>query len=66
MSSAILDDLRARGLIFQIAGEDDLPAWLEQGHRAVRHWYRNYRCATVDFSDQPTAFSNINRPLAGA
>ncbi len=44
----------------------DLPAWLEQGHRAVRHWYRNYRCATVDFSDQPTAFSNINRPLARA
>jgi molybdopterin-guanine dinucleotide biosynthesis protein A len=43
----------------------DLPDWLDRGHRAVRHWYRNYRCATVDFSDQPAAFSNINQPLAG-
>ena len=40
----------------------DLTTWLDQGHRAVRHWYRNYRCATVDFSDQPAAFRNINRP----
>lgn len=39
-----------------------LPGWLDQGHRAVRHWYRNYRCATVDFSDRPTAFRNVNRP----
>lgn len=35
MSSALLDDLRARGLIFQIAGEDDLPRWLEGGMRTV-------------------------------
>ncbi len=35
MSSAILDDLRARGLIFQIAGEDDLPAWLDGGTRTL-------------------------------
>jgi tyrosyl-tRNA synthetase len=35
MSSALLDDLRARGLIFQIAGEDDLPHWLEGGVRTV-------------------------------
>lgn len=35
MSSALLDDLRARGLIFQIAGEDDLPRWLEGGTRTV-------------------------------
>jgi tyrosyl-tRNA synthetase len=35
MSSALLDDLRARGLIFQIAGEDDLPAWLEGGVRTL-------------------------------
>lgn len=40
----------------------DLAGWLDQGHRAVRHWYRNYRCATVDFSDHPAAFRNINRP----
>jgi len=35
MSSALLDDLRARGLIFQIAGEDELPAWLEGGVRTL-------------------------------
>jgi len=35
MSSALLDDLRARGLIFQIAGEDDLPSWLDGGMRTL-------------------------------
>ncbi|MEP4149600.1 MAG: tyrosine--tRNA ligase [Halioglobus sp.] len=35
MSSALLEDLRARGLIFQIAGEDDLPAWLNGGSRTL-------------------------------
>jgi tyrosyl-tRNA synthetase len=35
MSSALLDDLKARGLIFQIAGEDDLPGWLDDGPRTL-------------------------------
>ena len=35
MSSALLADLRARGLISQIAGEDDLPAWLDGGSRTL-------------------------------
>lgn len=35
MSSALLDDLRARGLIFQVAGEDALPDWLDGGVRTV-------------------------------
>src|SRR5262245_40290225 len=35
MSRALLDDLRARGLIFQIEGEDDLPRWLEGGARTI-------------------------------
>lgn len=35
MSSALLDDLRARGLIFQIAGEEGLPAWLDGGSRTL-------------------------------
>ena len=35
MSSALLDDLRARGLIFQIAGESDLPGWLDGGARTL-------------------------------
>jgi len=35
MSRALLDDLRARGLIFQVAGEDDLPRWLAGGVRTL-------------------------------
>ncbi|MEE4145039.1 MAG: tyrosine--tRNA ligase [Halieaceae bacterium] len=35
MSSALLDDLRARGLVFQIAGESDLPGWLDGGVRTL-------------------------------
>lgn len=35
MSRELLDDLRARGLIFQIAGEDDLPGWLDGGVRTL-------------------------------
>jgi tyrosyl-tRNA synthetase len=35
MSSALLADLQARGLIFQIAGEDDLPGWLDGGSRTL-------------------------------
>ncbi|MBT4518762.1 MAG: tyrosine--tRNA ligase [Halieaceae bacterium] len=35
MSSALLADLRARGLIFQIAGEDDLGPWLDGGRRTL-------------------------------
>ena len=35
MSKALLDDLRARGLIFQVAGEDELPNWLESGTRTL-------------------------------
>jgi len=35
MSSTLLDDLRARGLVFQIAGEEDLPGWLDGGVRTL-------------------------------
>lgn len=35
MSTALLDDLRARGLVFQIAGEEELPAWLDGGSRTL-------------------------------
>jgi tyrosyl-tRNA synthetase len=35
MSSALIDDLRARGLIFQMAGEDALIEWLEGGSRTL-------------------------------
>ena len=35
MSSALLEDLRARGLVFQIAGEEELPAWLDGAPRTL-------------------------------
>jgi len=35
MSRALLDDLRARGLIFQVAGEDELPRWLDGAMRTL-------------------------------
>ena len=35
MSSALLQDLRDRGLIFQIAGEDDIDEWLEGAARTL-------------------------------
>lgn len=35
MSSALLLELRARGLIFQLAGEEQLPHWLDGGVRSL-------------------------------
>ena len=35
MSSALLEDLRARGLVFQLAGEKDLAPWLDAGVRTL-------------------------------
>ena len=35
MSSDLLDDLRARGLVFQIAGEDALSSWLDGDRRTL-------------------------------
>jgi len=35
MSSELLADLQSRGLIFQIAGEDGLEAWLDGGSRTL-------------------------------
>lgn len=35
MSSALLQELRERGLVFQVAGEAGLPAWLDGGVRSL-------------------------------
>jgi tyrosyl-tRNA synthetase len=35
MSSALITDLRARELVFQVAGEDELPRWLDGGPRTL-------------------------------
>jgi len=38
-----------------------LRAFLDEGQRAVRHWYGGHRCCVVDFSDQAGCFENYNR-----
>jgi len=35
MSSALLQELRERELVFQVAGEDELPPWLDGGVRSL-------------------------------
>lgn len=37
-----------------------LSEYLDEGQRAVRHWYQRQRCIAVDFSDKPACFSNYN------
>jgi molybdopterin-guanine dinucleotide biosynthesis protein A len=39
---------------------DSLPEFLDQGHRAVRHWYAGQRTVAVNFSAQADSFRNIN------
>ncbi len=34
--------------------------FLQQGNRAVKHWYRQYPHVSVDFSDQYDSFRNYN------
>lgn len=36
-------------------------AYLEEGQRAVRHWYAQHRVAVIDFSDEKQCFANYNR-----
>lgn len=37
-----------------------LTAFLDEGHRAVRHWYKQHQCRAVDFSSQAQCFANYN------
>ncbi len=40
---------------------ESLPAYLDAGGRAVRHWYAEYPCSVVDFKDAAGGFANYNR-----
>lgn len=42
----------------ELAG--DLAQYLASGGHKVRDWYQRQRCVTVDFSDCPEAFANLN------
>jgi len=37
-----------------------LGEFLDEGQRAVRHWYARHRCVVVDFSAQAECFANYN------
>lgn len=37
-----------------------LSVFLDEGRRAVRHWYAQHRHTAVDFSDQSPCFANYN------
>ena len=41
---------------------DDLSAFLDCGERRVQAWIRRLEHVSVDFSDQPEAFANLNTP----
>ena len=38
-----------------------LAEFLDEGQRAVRHWYARHHVTVVDFSDQRQSFANYNR-----
>jgi molybdenum cofactor guanylyltransferase len=40
----------------------DLQRFLAQGDRKIDRWYARHRVATVDFSDRPDMFRNVNTP----
>ncbi|MBF8270351.1 MAG: mobA [Gammaproteobacteria bacterium] len=41
---------------------DSLLAFLDSGERKISKWFDRHKLATVDFSDEPDAFININTP----
>ena len=41
---------------------DSMRAYLEAGERKIDRWFAQHRCVTVDFSDQPATFLNVNTP----
>ncbi len=41
---------------------EDLETFLAGGGRRVNQWLAGHSTAVVDFSDQPSAFLNVNRP----
>ena len=41
---------------------DSLKAYLDGGDRKIDRWFAQHRLATVDFSDRPENFVNVNDP----
>ena len=41
---------------------DSLLAYLNSGERKIDRWYARHKTSTVDFSDRPDTFINVNTP----
>lgn len=56
------DGTRAQYLCAGITRESlsSLSGFLDDGHRAVRDWYRNRKAVAVDFSNEAESFRNYN------
>lgn len=39
-----------------------LESFMAEGERKIDRWFARHHAATADFSDQPEAFENVNRP----
>ena len=57
------DGVRAQYLcaVIRRACLSPLTLYLDEGHRAVRDWYKTRRAVAVDFSDSQSNFKNYNR-----
>ena len=47
--------------VLDVRALENLTHFLEQGQRAVKHWYKQNPHTVVDFSDQRDAFQNFNQ-----
>jgi len=47
--------------VLDVRALENLTDFLEQGQRAVKHWYQQNPHTVVDFSDQHDAFRNFNQ-----
>jgi len=54
--------LQAAHALMRTALRDDLERMLAGGERRLTDWLESRRLVTVDFSDHPLAFLNLNRP----
>ncbi len=41
---------------------DSLEGYLARGERKIDRWFAEHRCTSVDFSDRPETFINVNTP----
>lgn len=60
--SYVFDGVRAQYLCaaMRSACLHALPAFLDEGQRAVKHWYASRNAVAVDFADQQACFENYN------